>query len=109
MSARRVLKAIAILMLLVTPLRLAAGGAATASPHNFEVAMTLGHCDGGEKSQKGQTRPHNHCSMAVPGIPTGSDGLLASPGRGTMPQAVAHQAFGSGLGPEARTPPPRHS
>jgi hypothetical protein len=109
MSARRILRAIAILMLLVTPLRMAAGGAAMASMHSFEVTMNLGHCDGDSKSQKGQARPHSHCSMAVPGIPSGGDAVALSPIAAMRAQAPPLDAYLTGRGPEAKTPPPRIS
>jgi hypothetical protein len=109
MSARRVLRIMAILMLLVTPLRLAAGGAAMASLHSFDVTMNLGHCDGDRKSDKGQARPHAHCSMAVPAIPSGSETVAVLPGAAMRAQPLALDAYLNGLGPEARTPPPRTS
>lgn len=109
MSARRALRVIAILMLLVTPLRMAAGGAATASLHSFEVTMNLGHCDGDSKSQNGRVRPHSHCSMAVPGVPSSSETVAIVPEPAMRAQPLLLDAYRNGRGPEARTPPPRTS
>jgi hypothetical protein len=102
---------IAILMLLVTPLRMAGGGAAMATLHSFEVTMNLGHCDGdGDgKAQKGQSRPHSHSSMAVPGVPSGSEAPPLPPFPAMSARSTLLDAAIKGLGPEASTPPPRLS
>lgn len=107
MSARRVLKVIAILMLLIAPLRIAAGGAAAATLHDFELTISLGHCEGESKSQNGQPRRHGHCSMAVPGTPVGSDAVGPAPEVKTRAEPLLTDAIAEGLGPEAMTPPPR--
>ncbi len=107
MSASSVLKAIAILMLLLAPLRIAAGGAVAASLHDFELTISLGHCEGESKSQNGQPRSHGHCSMAVPGAPVGSDAVGPPPEVKSRVEPLVTDAIAEGLGPEATTPPPR--
>jgi hypothetical protein len=105
----RLLRLMAIFLLLLTPLRMMAGGPAMASPHAMTVTIDLGHCESQGKDQKGQPRFHSHCSMAAPGIPLGGGEILAQPIVPAPAQPLALATSLRGLDPEATTPPPRLS
>jgi hypothetical protein len=109
MSATRLLRLLAILMLLLAPIRVMAEGAAAGNTHTIMVAFDLGHCGGSDSSQKGQSRTHTHCSMAAPGVPASGEHVDAriDPAAADQPWSIFLEPHG--LSPETTTPPPRRS
>jgi hypothetical protein len=109
MSAMHFLRLLAIVALIMTPLRAMAHNKAATSVHDVQVMVDLGHCDTPNKSQKGQSRPHNHCTVAAPGLPASGGEVAARPPLQDLPHERPSQTALRRLGPEAATPPPRIS
>jgi hypothetical protein len=106
MSPTRLLRLLAILMLVVTPVRVMAS-ASTMGTHEVAIAIDLGHCDGADKSQKGQPSQHRHCSVTAPGVPL-SAGALTDPFHAPALAAFWLTAIAVvGIPGDAATPPPK--
>jgi hypothetical protein len=106
MSPTSLLRLLAILMLVLTPVRVMASASAI-GPHELAVAIDLGHCDDDGKPQKGQPGQHRHCSMAAPGVPA-DGGELADQTHAAGLTAFWIAATDTvGIAREAATPPPK--
>lgn len=106
MSATGLFRWLTLLALLVAPLAMIGGGAATA--HVQTVAA--GHCAEAEKPAEAPTPAPADCMIACAGcLPAQAGALSAGPRleAAARPAPLAYRL--PGLHPEAATPPPRSS
>ena len=109
MSATRLLRLLAIFMLVLAPIRVMAQGAAAGNAHTILVAFDLGHCERSDSPQKGQSRTHTHCSIAAPGVPASGEQLatMTDPAAAGQPWSILLEPHS--ISPETTTPPPKRS
>jgi hypothetical protein len=101
---QRVVKLLAILFLLLLPVRIAQAHGA-GSPDAMIAALDLGHCSGAT-ADKQHGRIHAHCSIV--GDAASDMAALGDPFLVTAARPASFAAVGSmGPGPQAATPPPR--
>lgn len=107
MVARRLLRVLLVLAVLLMPLRMLGGGA-MASPHEPSAAMAAGHCAGmPQNDKKAPPAPCCDCMLGCAAIHSSGPGLEHLARAPLSVPAVARVLSIHGLHPKAAIPPPR--
>lgn len=104
---RRLTFLLAAFALLFAPLAMIGGGAATA--HAPAASSAMDHCAGMDGSSSDQPAMGIDCLIAcaaIPALPPRIEGRMVAPAPVAVPAPIV---AGTGLDPEAETPPPRVS
>jgi hypothetical protein len=107
MAAPHLLKLLAILAMLLLPLRLAEAAAGPAFAHDATVAFDLGHCSGDEAPAKQHPRAHVHCGMGSAQLAASMPPLDAWIENDKAASFLAHDQHVRAVRVDAPTPPPR--
>ena len=105
---RRLFPLLLALAMLLAPLTMLGGGAATAMPHDTMASMD--HCAGMDEPSQDRPGADIDCMMVCAAVPPPLAPRLDS--HTVAPAALPHFAVATaphGLDPEAETPPPRFS
>ena len=107
--AKRLLRLLTMLVLLVAPLTMIGIAPGQAMAHGAAAADMADHCPGTDKPAKEPSSAPVHCIVACAAIASNELGVEARPlapaARPSLPSMLAV----SGLSPEAAIPPPRSS
>lgn len=117
MHLNRLLSFLAAFAMLVAPLGMVCDSAAIAAPPAQQdmaahAAMATDHCadaNAAPRQSNDAPSPNLHCMMACAALPSAIGPSAAEPMLAAARPDIPAPAFGTGLDPEAETPPPRFS